>query len=80
MKSNWREATSDVLAEIIGPASGIIIELALKKLPVNDQKMLRSRSYLNFLKELEKFLPGDSKPKAICEKIWLEMLNKNIIT
>ena len=79
MKVDWIDFTSNMVADQIGPVSIVIIEQALENMPARQQKMSSSRDYLVFLKQLQKELPEDINRKDLCEKLWVEMMNKKII-
>jgi len=79
MKIDWIDFTSTMVADQIGPVSIIIIEQALAKMPKRQQEMNSSRDYLIFLKQLKRELPEDINRKELCDKLWVEMMNKKII-
>lgn len=79
MKVDWIDFTSTIIAEQIGPVSIVIIEQALSRMSLKQQKMSSSRDYLVFLKQLKRELPEDINRKELCEKLWVEMMAKKII-
>jgi hypothetical protein len=78
MKTVWRDCTDQFLSEKIGPASGVVIDLALNKMASDKQKMSSSRDYLEFIKQLQIILPKDINANTLCENLWIEVLNNNV--
>lgn len=78
MNKHWRELTSEILCEQIGPVAEIIIDDALDKIDAKQQEMKFSRDYLAFIKSLYKELPTDINRKQLCESLWSAMIDNKM--
>ncbi len=80
MNASWYGFTVAFIAEDIGPVSSVVVDATLKKMKLEQKSIKNTREYLSFLDKLKKELPDDINANELCEKLWLEIMNQNLLS